>query len=97
LRGGEEGMNAEQAREISLANANQVAEEQLKEAIKEMEKQIKTSATNGYYEASISVVFSEAWKDNHNTRRFRQHFQEKGFGVEIVEHLKHTSIRCYWF
>lgn len=89
-------MNAEKAREISMENANLVAEKELKEAIEEMKKQIQSSATDGYYEASISVAVKGPWNEYNNSRRLKEYFYKLGYGMEVVDYTRSTTFRAFW-
>ena len=90
-------MNASEAREIAVKNADKVANRQLEEAIARMDQEIRENVSLGFFDARIEIKPSEQWKDYNCTNRFKNHFRSKGFGVEFDEFGTNLILICQWY
>lgn len=90
-------MNATEAREIAVKNADKVANRQLEEAVARMDQEIRENVDLGFFDARIEIKPSEQWMKYNCTNRFRKHFREKGFGVEFDEFGTNLILICTWY
>lgn len=79
-------MNAAEMREISKRNGYKKAVRLKEEFVKQVDKEIKSRAEQGYCSIQIPFIETDVWKEYELTEAVRIHYKHQGFKVG-VEHL----------
>lgn len=89
-------MNAAEARALTKQNSYKLANELLKSAIEEMNRQIKQSAKEGKNSAFLRIGITNTWVEENIGDKVMAHFISEGFQAETTQFFILQTIKVSW-